>query len=235
MSSGRLLSIDVYRGLAILAMVAYHTIWDLNFHGFISVGIGVDAGWFAFQRGIVTAFLLLVGAGLWLAHKNGIDWHRFWRRELLLVAAAVGVSVVTWFQFGAYFAYFGILHCIALSSLLALPLVRAPLVVTISVALFFLAMPVVASSELFNTRWLAWIGFFTMVPETADLVPLVPWFGVVLVGLIGMRLVGTSRLFGWESPAWPVKALAMIGRWSLWIYLVHQPVLFGLTSLFVQA
>ncbi len=60
--------------------------------------------------------------------------------------------------------------------------------VTLSVALFFLLMPVLASSELFNTRWLAWIRFFTMVPETADLVPMFPWFGVVLLGMVGMRL-----------------------------------------------
>ena len=232
--SSRRQSVDVYRGLAILAMIAYHAIWDLNYYGFVSVGIGFDAGWFAFQRGIVTAFLLLVGAGLWLAHKDGIDWPRFWRREAVLVVSALGVSVITWFQFGEYFAYFGILHLIALSSLLALPLIRAPIVVTLSVALFFLLMPALASSELFNTRWLAWIGFFTMVPETADLVPMFPWFGVVLLGLIGMRLFESTPVFSWQSSAWPVRAVARVGRWSLVIYLIHQPILFGAISLFVR-
>lgn len=230
--SSRRQSVDVYRGIAILAMIAYHAIWDLNYFGFISVGIGADAGWFVFQRGIVTAFLLLVGAGLWLAHRDGIDWRRFWRREAVLVAAAVAVSAITWFQFGEYFAYFGILHLIALASLLALPLMRAPVVVTLSVALFVLLMPLVASSDLFNTRWLAWIGFFTMVPETADLVPVFPWFGVVLLGTAGMRLFESA--FRWQSGAWPVTAMAQMGRWSLIIYLVHQPVLFGVISLFVR-
>ncbi len=93
-------AIDVYRGLAILAMVAYHATWDLNFYRIIEVGIGVDALWFALQRAILTAFLLLVGAGLWLAHKDGIDWRSYWKRQAILVAAALGVSVVTWFQFG---------------------------------------------------------------------------------------------------------------------------------------
>ena len=232
--SSRRQSVDVYRGLAILAMIAYHAIWDLNYYGFISVGIGVDAVWFVFQRGIVTLFLLLVGAGLWLGHEKGVDWPRFWRREALLVLSALGVSAITWFQFGEYFAYFGILHLIALSSVMALPLIRAPIVVTLSVALFFLLMPALASSDLFNTRWLAWIGFFTMVPETADLVPLFPWFGVVLVGMVIMRLFEDTPAFLWESHAWPVKALALLGRWSLIIYLVHQPVLFGVISLFVR-
>jgi uncharacterized membrane protein len=223
-------SIDIYRGLAILAMVAYHATWDLNYYRIIEVGIGVDALWFALQRSIVTAFLLLVGAGLWLAHKHGIDWRGFWKREAILVAAALGVSAVTWFQFGEYFAYFGVLHAIALSSLLALPLVRAPLWAAIGVAVIFLFLPAVFVSDLFNTRWLAWIGFFTAVSETADLVPMFPWFGVVLIGMLGMRLFENTPAFIWSSGAPWARALAWIGRWSLIIYLVHQPLLFGLIT-----
>ncbi|HZY66963.1 MAG TPA: heparan-alpha-glucosaminide N-acetyltransferase [Devosia sp.] len=227
MNSGRRQSVDFLRGLAILAMVAYHATWDLNYYRIIEVGIGVDPLWFTIQRAILTAFLLLVGAGLWLGHRNGINWRGFWKREALVVAAALGVSVVTWFQFGEYFAYFGVLHAIALSSLLALPFVRAPVGLTIVVALVVLLLPAVWSSELFNTRWLAWIGFFTAVPETADLVPMFPWFGVVLLGLAGMRLFADLPVFNWTSRALPVRGLVAIGRWSLVIYLVHQPLLFG--------
>jgi len=230
MPSGRRQSIDVYRGLAIIAMAAYHGTWDLNYYRLIEVGIGVDAVWFTIQRSILTAFLLLVGAGLWLAHRDGIDWRRFWKREAILVVAALGVSAVTWFQFGEYFAYFGVLHAIALSSLLALPLIRAPLWAAIGVAVVVLFVPAVFASDLFNTRWLAWVGFFTAVPETADLVPLFPWFGVVLIGMIGMRLFEQAPAFQWSSTAFGVRALAAIGRWSLIIYLVHQPLLFGIVT-----
>src|SRR6218665_1277609 len=108
--SSRLNSVDVYRGAAIVVMAVYHLLWDLNFEGVISVGIGVDPLWIGFQRSIVTAFLLLGGGSLWLAHRDGIRWAGFWKREALLVVAAAGVSLVTWFQFGEYFAYFGILH-----------------------------------------------------------------------------------------------------------------------------
>jgi uncharacterized membrane protein len=229
-SAVRRQSIDVYRGLAILAMAAYHATWDLNYYRIIEVGIGVDALWFTIQRSILAAFLLLVGAGLWLAHKDGIDWRRFWKREAMLAAAALGVSAVTWFQFGEYFAYFGVLHAIALSSLLALPLIRAPLWAQIGAAIVFLFLPAVFTSELFNARWLSWIGFFTAVPDTADLVPMFPWFGVVLIGVIGMRLMEGVPAFTWSSRALLARVLAWIGRWSLIIYLVHQPVLFGIIT-----
>ena len=225
---GRRISIDVYRGLAILAMVIYHALWDLAYYRLIETGIGTDPAWIGAQRGIVTAFLLLVGAGLWLAHGRGIDWRRFWKRQAIVVAAALGVSAVTWVQFGAdYFAYFGVLHVIALSSLLALPLLRAPAWLVLALALGVLAAPAIWSWDLFNARGLSWIGFFTETPQTADLVPLFPWFGVVLLGMLAMRLGGDAPVFTWRSDSRLLRGLAVAGRWSLVIYLVHQPLLFG--------
>jgi uncharacterized membrane protein len=226
----RLQSIDVYRGIAILAMAAYHASWDLNYFGLISVGIGVDPLWMGLQRGIVTAFVLLAGASLWLAHRTRIDWVRFWRREAILIAAAAGVSAVTWFQFGDYLAYFGILHAIALFSLMALPFLRLPATVVTFVALVVLLLPAAFSGHAFNPRWVSWIGFFTATPPTADLVPVFPWFGVTLLGIAGMRLAATSPAVTWSSGNPIVRALAQLGRWSLVIYLVHQPILFAIIS-----
>lgn len=224
--SSRLQSVDVYRGFAIVVMAAYHLLWDLNFEGVISVGIGVDPLWIGFQRSIVTAFLLLVGGSLWLAHRDGISWRGFWKREALLVAAAIGVSVVTWLQFGEYFSYFGILHAIALFSLMALPFIGAPLWVGGVTAATFLFLPLL-NSPAFNPRGLSWIGFFNEVPMTADLVPVFPWFGVVLIGVLGMRLLQDTGLFVWRSENVVLRGVAQAGRWSLWIYLVHQPILFA--------
>lgn len=227
MATPRLQSVDVYRGLAIVAMAAYHTCWDLNYYGLVETGIGTDPAWISVQRAILTAFLLLAGMGLVLGHGGGIRWRSFWKREAIVTAAALGVSAVTWFQFGDYFAYFGVLHAIALFSLLALPFVRAPLWVGIVTAVLVLFLPAVYSSDLFDPRWLAWIGFFVTTPETADLVPVFPWFGVVLIGVIGMRLARGAPAFAWSSRTVVVRVLAFMGRWSLIIYLVHQPLIFG--------
>lgn len=222
-------SIDVYRGLAILAMAAYHLTWDLNYYGLIEVGIGVDPLWFTLQRSILTAFLLLAGAGLALGHGDGIRWTSFWRRELVLMAAALAVSIGTWFAFGDYFSYFGVLHAIALFSLMALPFVRAPIWAGAVTAAAFLLMPIY-STELFNPRWLSWIGFFSVTPPTADLVPVFPWFGVLLIGVLGMRLLREVPAFTWSSGNPAARVLAFMGRWSLIIYIVHQPLLFAVVT-----
>jgi len=69
-------------------MAAYHACWDLNYYSLITAGIGEDPVWISAQRGILTAFLLLAGAGLTLGHADGINWRSFWRREAVLVGAA---------------------------------------------------------------------------------------------------------------------------------------------------
>lgn len=229
--AGRLQSIDVYRGLALLAMAVYHTLWDLNYYGLIEAGIGIDPVWLTAQRSILTAFLLLAGASLTLAHGYGIRWRGFWKREAILIAAAALVSIGTWFAFGPYLAYFGVLHAIALFSLAALPFVRWPLWAGITAAAVFLFLPVVYQSRIFDPPALDWIGFFTNTPESADLVPIFPWFGVVLIGVIGMRAWGSLPAFAWQSGNFVVRGLAPLGRWSLLFYLIHQPLIFGVVTL----
>ncbi len=230
MAAARLQSVDFYRGVALIAMAAYHTVWDLAYYGLSEAGIGVDPVWITLQRSILTAFLLLAGASLTLAHGDGVRWRGFWKRELLLIGAAALVSIGTWFLFGPAFAWFGVLHLIALGSLMVLPVLVLPLWAQALVAVVCLGLPVAFSSELFNPPIVDWIGFFTVTPETADLVPVFPWFGVMLIGLIGMKFLRSLPVFTWSSAAWPFRALALLGRWSLLFYLLHQPILFGIIT-----
>jgi len=211
-------------------MAAYHACWDLNYYGLITVGIGIDPVWITLQRSILTAFLLLAGAGLALGHANGIKWRPFWRREAVLVAAALAVSAGTWFLFQNDLAYFGVLHMIALGSLLALPFVVLPIWLGAAAAAVALLAPALYSSDLFDPRWLDWIGFFKITPETADLVPVFPWLGVMLIGVLGTRLLRNSPAFTWSSRNLAVRILGFAGRWSLIIYLLHQPLLFGIVT-----
>lgn len=230
MATVRRQSIDVYRGLALLAMAAYHICWDLNYNGLIEIGIGVDPLVIGIQRAILSAFLLLSGASLTLAHGEGIRWRRFWKRELILVAAALVVSIGTWFAFGDELAYFGVLHAMALFALLALPLVVAPAWIGGLVAAAVLVAPLLYSSDAFDPQWLDWIGFFNTIPPTADLVPVFPWFGVFLIGMLGMRLLRSQPAFTWSSRSRIVRAVALLGRWSLLFYLLHQPILYEAIS-----
>ena len=215
--------IDAARGVAIIAMVVFHFAWDLYFLGFIDTDISAHPFWTTFQKAIVSSFLLLTGVSLWLAHGKGISWRKFWRREAVLVASAIAVTIGTWIAFGDYFAFFGVLHAIALFSLLALAFLRLPALATAAVGVVIIVLPLFFSWPEMRERWLAWIGFWPIPPSTADIVPVFPWLGVTLLGLAFARAF-EERPF-WQLPA--PKWLSWLGRWSLVIYLLHQPVMYG--------
>jgi uncharacterized membrane protein len=234
----RLALVDVLRGVAILGMVVYHFAWDLSYYRLIATDVTTDPGWVLLQRSVLSSFLVLVGVSLVLGHGDGIRWPAFWRRLGILAAAALAVTVGTYLMFPDYFVFFGVLHAIALFSLLALPFLRAPPLALIAAAALFLVLPLLWGAPEFSAKPLAWIGFWTIQPETTDIVPIFPWFGVVLLGIAAARLILASpladRLASWQPRAPLSRALIFSGRWSLVIYLLHQPILLGGLALVEQ-
>lgn len=225
----RLPVIDIARGVAIIAMVFYHLCWDLAFYRFIPVDVGFDPGWVFFARTILFAFMFLVGVGLVLGHGDGVRWRSFWRRWLFVVGGAALITIGTWFAFPDSFVYFGVLHAIALTSVLALPFLFTPLWLTGFVAAAVIGLHFGFADPLYNQKVFSWIGFWVVPPPTNDLVPVFPWFGVVLLGVLTMRLVRGSAVELWMAAIQPrhgaARVLGWMGRWSLVIYLVHQPLL----------
>ncbi|MBY0612331.1 MAG: DUF1624 domain-containing protein [Beijerinckiaceae bacterium] len=233
----RLRWLDLARGIAVILMVIYHFSWDLSFHGFLEFDVNQVLGWRIFARGIAASFLFLAGFSLWLAHRNGFRSQSFWRREIILVLAAGLVTLGTWYAFPSSYVFFGILHCIAASSLIALLFLRLPGWVTALAAVLVLAAPFTLANEAFNAPLLAFIGLRTVPPATNDYVPLLPWLSPLLAGLAAGQLLPflarpvPAKPAPANTPSRLDQALAFLSRHSLIIYLVHQPLLFGATSL----
>lgn len=233
-SRARIPLIDALRGVAIGLMVVYHTCWDLYYLGLIEANVIEDPVWITFQRSIVVLFLSLVGAGLVLSHGDGVRWPAFWRRFAIIAGASLIVTIGTAVQFPEYFVYFGILQAIALFSLMAVPFLnRAPMMLVLVAALVIFP-PMMWHLPVMQEKWLSWIGFWPSPPMTTDIVPVFPWFGVVLLGVAATRWLMGSPAWDWIAGRRLTgvvgQGLRFIGRWSLLIYLVHQPVIFGVTS-----
>lgn len=233
-SGRRLASVDLARGVAIALMLAYHFCFDLNYFSLVSFDLYRDPFWLHARTVIVTLFLLLVGVSLSLAHAQGIRWPAVHRRSVQLVAAAAVVSAGSYLLFPRSYIFFGVLHFIALASLLALPFVRRQRLALVGgVGLLWLGLGV--TSPLFDQPLLNWVGLMSHKPVTEDYVPLLPWLGVVLLGVyLGGRLAAlpaTSPLLRWRAGSSPVSVLVWAGRHSLLLYLLHQPLLLGLLSL----
>jgi uncharacterized membrane protein len=224
--SGRIVGLDALRGLAIVAMIAYHFCFDLRWFGFAQWRFEDDWRWIAARSIILGSFLLIAGVSLALASRQPDAGRRFLLQVARIAAAALLVSVASYLAFPQRYIWFGVLHAIALALVLARPLVghaRAAAAIGIGV----IAAGVVLSHPAFDNRALGWLGFMTHKPPTEDYVPLFPWAGLVFLGVtLGEWLVraGSRVLAPFASAP---RVLPFLGRHSLLVYLVHQPLLVG--------
>ncbi|PRD42269.1 hypothetical protein C5748_17585 [Phyllobacterium phragmitis] len=237
-SKSRLARLDIIRGIALIAMAIYHTGWDFEFFGYLDPGTTGHGGWKLFARMIASSFLILVGFSLVLAHQRGIRWKSFGVRLTQITAAALAISLVTWFATPDSFVFFGILHQIALASVLGLLFLRSPIPVLLLCAVAVIAAPFYWRSPFFDHPALWWVGLSTIDPRSNDYVPLFPWFGAVLSGMALARLFQRFRLMPMLQNATGLpfldRPLRFIGTHSLAFYLIHQPVLIGCVFIFSQ-
>ncbi len=230
-------TIDVLRGVALVAMAVYHFSWDLAYHGFVAWDVAGDPGWRAFAMAIAGSFLLISGVALSLAARGGVDPGAFAIRLMKIAGAAALVSLATLFLFPDTWIFFGILHMIAAGSLIGLLFLGLPVWVTALAALAVVLLPLVVSGGMFDLRPLLFLGLSSVPPVSNDFVPVFPWLAPVLAGIALGRLVAEGRIRVSTAPLRSAGArlLALMGRWSLPIYLLHQPLLFGLVWLAAMA
>lgn len=211
-------------------MVAFHLVFDLQMFGLVPQGTTATPVFYWHARIVAGSFLFLAGFSLWLAHGAGIRWTAFWRRWARVAAAAALVSLATRIALPDYWVFFGILHCIALSSLLGLAFLRLPFGLVALAGVAVMAGSYTLPDPAFNAPALRFLGLHTVDTFTVDFEPLFPWFGPFLLGLAAAQALGRAGLLG--RLALPdtavLRRLAWPGQHSLAIYLVHQPVLMAL-------
>ncbi len=236
----RFWEVDFLRGMAIVLMVLFHLVFDLNYFGVCKVEIS-SGFWFYLARFTASIFLLLVGVSLTLSHSRArllgqIDRFRYrlMKRGLWIFSLAMGVTLVTYLFMGRGFIVFGVLHLISVSLLLAYPFLRLH-GVNFLFGLSFILAGLFLQSLSVDFPWLLWLGLAPMDFRSVDYFPLLPWFGVILIGVAFGDLFyrGYSRRIPVPDLAGSslIRWLAFLGRNSLAIYLAHQPVIIGLMYL----
>lgn len=237
-SGGRFAIVDLARGIALLAMFVFHFAYDLSNFGFIETDIAFEPGWRWFARCIAGSFLTLVGVSLVLATRRGLNRAAFLKRLAMVAAAAALVTIGTFFAMRDNFIFFGILHHVAVASVLALPFLRIPIVAVVVAAALAFALPALIDTPFLDQPWTAWLGFSHASIQTADFVPVFPWFGCVLSGMALARLalprVEGSAAVRWRPRRLPARIVAWGGRHSLLVYLIHQPLFIGAIMLATQ-
>jgi uncharacterized membrane protein len=231
---GRLWEIDILRGIAVVAMVLYHFSYDLAYFGLLDLrffrsGLGLDLG-----RAIGSSFILLAGLSLTLSYQRAIisrpaGWKLFRKylgRGLRIFSYGLAITFVTWIFVPREMIVFGILHLIGASIILAYPFLSLKLP-NIALAVGCIVASLYLRNLSFDDSWLVWLGTRPNFPML-DYWPVFPWFGVVLLGIfIGNVLYSDQRKrVARTAPSLPLShPLAFLGRHSLPVYLVHQPIL----------
>jgi uncharacterized membrane protein len=213
--------LDSLRGFTVILMIIFHFSFDLNLFGFVQFDIIREPFWYAFPRIIVFLFLFSSGMALSLAHQDNIKWKPFFNRLLLIIFWAVVISLSTYFLFPEHWIYFGTLHAIAVVSVMSLPFLKHPKTALLMALLLF-----IPSITLDKT--LPWIE----LPHSSwDYISPFPWLGASLFGIFAAHK-GFHKVMLPENTF--IKSLNYLGKHSLFIYLVHQPILFGAFSLIMK-
>jgi len=231
-SVSRFREIDTGRGIAILMMILFHTIFDLNF--FMIAPVNVATGfWRYFAMATASLFLFIVGISLVVSHARSAAklsgfalMKKFLYRGAGIFALGLLVTFATWLYLREGFVIFGILHLIGVSVILS------PLFFRFKRYNILLGLLCIAGGFFIGTIqgpvWLLPLGISPVSFTSVDYTPLIPWFGAVLVGIgIGDWLYGggVRRFTVPHLPDRIALPLAYLGQHSLVIYLVHQPVI----------
>jgi DNA ligase-1 len=164
---GRIAGLDALRGLALLAMIAYHFCFDLRWFGLRGFDFERDLRWIAARSIILGTFLFVAGVSLALSAQRPDLPRRFARQVARVAAAALLVSAATYVAFPQRYIWFGVLHAIAVSLVLRVS-ARAAAAERRRDRRRRHRGRRAAFAPLFDSRALGWIGFMTYKPPTED-------------------------------------------------------------------
>jgi uncharacterized membrane protein len=237
--SNRFWEIDCLRGFAVILMLGYHFLYDLDFFGLADIEL--RAGTLLYiGRGAAFLFILISGTALSISRSRALasgapgkseeNFSKYLKRGLKLFSMGMIITGVTWFFFPGQYILFGILHFFGVSAVLAYPFLKYGKE-NLLFGMFCALTGFYLKEKTFGFSALLWMGFRPEGFTTLDYFPLLPWFGVLLAGIfLGNSLYKDGNRH-FEVPEadkfFFSKLLSRIGKHSLSIYFIHQPLFLG--------
>jgi len=233
----RFAEIDILRGAAVILMIVFHAAYNLNFFGLTE--ITTDRGiWLLMARFVQLTFIITTGLTLHISYQRRLSAGKVTalisriKHAAKIFAWAMLITLVTWLLFRADAVIFGVLHFYAIALLLGLPFLRKgprALYATLILGLAIIILSPLTSAITTDSNLLSPLGIYKANFQSLDYFPLIPWFGWFLLG------ISMGKIFypGGERKSTKItvpralkgKILKFLGRHSLIIYLVHQPII----------
>lgn len=243
--ASRLAGLDTIRGITLLSMILYHTCWDLVFLFGKKVPGYMGSGGYIWQQSICWTFILL----------SGFCWsfgHHHLKRGLLVFGSGLLITAVTLLATPESRVVFGVLTLIGSCMLLLIPIEKFLLKIRAEAGLagsflLFLLFRNLNTGYMGFEKWnllrlpdgfyrnllTTYLGFPQRGFFSTDYFSLFPWVFLFLTGFYLHKLVQKKDMMG-KLFSWRVPVFDVIGRHSLLIYLLHQPIVFGISWVFFQ-
>ena len=227
----RLWEVDILRGIAIILMIIFNYSFALSFLNIYTINSG-SFYWYVFPSIIAGMFISISGLSLTLSYnqiKSKKEVHkRFFLRGLKIFSLGMLITIVTFLTFPEAFIIFGILHLIGFSIIFGQFFVKFKRL-NLLLGILLILLGFYLQNFRFDFPWLLWLGFIPKDYLTFDYFPILPWFGVSLLGIFFGNILYNKGKRNFKirdfSDTLVVKILSFLGRNSLTIYLLHQPIL----------
>lgn len=222
----RIWEIDALRGLFILCVVIIHLIFDLEY--MYNVNLNLPDSYYFIQINGGVLFILISGISITLGS-------RYIKRGLFVLGFGMVITIVTLILFPEIAIYFGILHLLGVCMLLYPLYKKLPNIVLAISAVIIIILGYYFETIYIKNPYLFVLGLTTKGFNTGDYFPLFPNLGFFMLGVVLGRLLYKDKktLF----PKFPkdnavVRFLSFCGRQSIWIYLLHQPLIYFILKVY---
>lgn len=241
-TSTRFIELDVIRGFALMFMIVLHLMWDLDYFGILKLNTEF------YQSNVIVQVLFFSIVGVCQSLKTEDrtltpeqqrkKTLKMATRGLYILGCGMLISLATFIVMPDRPIFFGVLHCIGLSILLSIPLIRLrekTLLIAIPCIVGGIILGNIAVENPTYLQMVIGLHQSDIMRHTIDYFPLLPWFGVTMLGVaMGSLLYKNNKRQYWVpdlSDSRSARFCSWCGRHTLSIYLIHQPVIAGVLTL----
>ncbi|ABE51160.1 heparan-alpha-glucosaminide N-acetyltransferase [Methanococcoides burtonii] len=229
--------IDLLRGIAITLMVFFHLLYDLYYFGYYDNDIRTGEV-FLIGRAAAFLFIFVAGISLTLSFSKQLEMEqtkpkfiKYVKRGSKIFLWGMAITAGSYIFLREGIIIFGALHFIGVAIILSYPFLKQR-----SASLVAAFLTIIAGIPLrtitIEQPWLLWIGIQPTGFRSYDYFPLIPWFGVMLMGIFTGNVLYPQYkrkfILSDISELTHIKVLTYMGKRSLRIYLLHQPILIAI-------
>ena len=229
----RFWEIDLLRTIAIVGMITFHTFDLLYYFDLYPTNMLYGPWWWWTRRVNAGIFIFLAGVALTITYSRGKRIEGFMLRGLKIFGWGLGITLLTWLVARDVYVRFGILHFFGIAFILAPFFLRFRYINLIAgAALMAIGIYLQEQWIFIDFPWLLWLMPYRF--WTLDYWPLLPWFGLFLVGMFFGKILypqGNRRFNIHEFNDPITSALTFPGRHPLVIYIAQWPIVIGILFL----